>query len=266
MKLKNEIESFVDKKGFEVNAILPISAVNGDNLFNRSSKMKYYRGKTLYELLEDLKLKTQNTNNGSAVVKFVDNSSGPRIYFVENNGINYKVGDTLKNVYTNESAKIKKIFHNSKNIQEQKSLKNTALQLSNQISISKGDSLILKNNNALVSDAFKAKIIWTGDENLLKRKRYLFKFHSASEYGFVSKSSKKTINKNSISLLNFELEKKIHIDTMSSNYHLSQLVVIDPNNNKTVGFGNITQNLDRGSTVIFKELQKYSHKLINAFG
>ena len=57
VKLKNEIESFVDKKGFEVNAILPISAVNGDNLINRSSKMKYYRGKTLYELLEDLKLK-----------------------------------------------------------------------------------------------------------------------------------------------------------------------------------------------------------------
>ena len=260
LKLKKEIETFIIKNSFEIDAILPISAVHGDNLIDRSSKMKYYRGKTLYELLKDLKLKPSKVNNGSAVVKFVDNSSGSRIYFVENNGINYKVGDTLKNVYTNESAKIKKIFHNSKNIQEQKSLKNTALQLSNQISISKGDSLILKNNNALVSDAFKAKIIWTGDENLLNRKRYLFKFHSASEYGFISKSSKKTIKKNSISLLNIELEKKIHIDTMSSNYHLSQLIVIDPNNNKTVGFGNISQNLDRGSTVIFKQLQKYSHK------
>ena len=260
VKLKNEIESFVDKKGFEVNAILPISAVNGDNLINRSSKMKYYRGKTLYELLEDLKLKTQNTNNGSAVVKFVDNSSGRRIYFVENNGINYKVGDSLKNVYTNEYAKVKKIYHNKKIVQEQKNLKNISLELSNQISISKGDSLILKNNNALVSDAFKAKIIWTGTENLLRRKRYLFKFHSASEYGFVSKSSKKTTNKNSISLLNIELEKKIHIDTISSNYYLSQLVVIDPNNNKTVGFGYISQNLDRGSTVIFNNLQKYSDK------
>ena len=228
--------------------------------------MKYYRGKTLYELLEDLKLKTQNTNNGSAVVKFVDNSSGRRIYFVENNGINYKVGDSLKNVYTNEYAKVKKIYHNKKIVQEQKNLKNISLELSNQISISKGDSLILKNNNALVSDAFKAKIIWTGTENLLRRKRYLFKFHSASEYGFVSKSSKKTTNKNSISLLNIELEKKIHIDTISSNYYLSQLVVIDPNNNKTVGFGYISQNLDRSSTVIFNNLQKYSDKTFSVFG
>ncbi len=260
IKLKKEIESFVIKKGFEINSILPISAVNGDNLINRSSKMKFYRGKTLYELLEDLKLKSHRSNNGSAVVKFVDNSSGPRIYFVENNGINYKVGDSLKNVYTNEYAKIKKIYHNNKNVQEQKNLKNISLELSNEISISKGDSLILKNNNALVSDAFKASIIWTGTENLLRRKRYLFKFHSASEYGFVSKSSKKLTKKNSISLLNIELEKKIHIDTMSSNYHLSQLVVIDPSNNKTVGFGYISQNLDRGSTVIFNDLQKYSDK------
>ena len=262
LKLKKEVETFVINNSFEINAIVPISAVHGDNLIDRSSKMKYYRGKTIYQLLKDLKLESSKAKNGSAVVKFVDSSTGSRTYFVENNGINYKVGDNLKNVYTNESTKIKTIFHNYKKVQEQKDLKNTALQFSNQISISKGDSLILKNNNALVSDAFKAKIIWTGNENLLKRKRYLFKFHSASEYGFVSKSSINTVNKNSISLLNIELENKLHVDTMSSNYHLSQLVVIDPDNDQTVGFGYISQNLDKGSTVLYKDLQNYEHKFI----
>ena len=114
LKLKKEIEAFIIKNSFEIDVILPISAVHGDNLIDRSSKMKYYRGKTLYELLKDLKLKPSKVNNGSSVVKFVDNSSGRRIYFVENNGINYKVGDSLTNVYTNEYAKIKKIYHNKK--------------------------------------------------------------------------------------------------------------------------------------------------------
>lgn len=254
--LKKEIESFVTENSFKIDSIIPISAISGENVLNKSSQMKYYRGKTLYELLIDLKLKSTKKNNGSAVVKFLDNSSGSRIYFVENNGINYKVGDVLKNVYTNESTKIKKIIHNNKVIQEQKSIRNTALILSNQISISKGDSLIHKNNNAIVTDAFKARIIWTGNENLLKRKRYIFKFHSKSEFGFVSKSLSKTVSKNTISILNIELEKKLHVDTVSSNYYLSQLVIIDPENNKTVGFGNISQNLDRGSTVIYKELQE----------
>jgi len=206
-----------------------------------------------------MNVKSSNKKNGVAAVKFVDNSTGSRTFFVENNDISYKVGDILKNVYTNEITKIKKIFHDNKNIQEQKSLKNTALQLKDQISISKGDSLILDNMDALISDAFKAQIIWTGNENLLQRKRYLFKFHAKSEYGFVSKSSNKIISKNSISTLNIELENKVHIDTLSSNYYLSQLVIIDPDNNKTVGFGNISQNLDRGSTVIFKNLQEYDN-------
>jgi len=258
-ELKKDIETFVIEKSIKIDTILPISAVRGDNVLNKSLQMKYYRGKTLYELLTDLKLKSTVSNNGSAVVKFLDNSTGSRIYFVENNGINYKVGDILKNVYTNESAKIKKIFHNNKNIQEQKNIKNTALKLSNQISITKGDSLILKNNNVLVTDAFKAKIIWTGNENLLKRKRYIFKFHSTSEFGFVSKSSNKIVSKNIISILNIELERKIHIDIKSSNYYLSQLVIINPDNNKTVGFGNVSQNLDRGSTVIYKKLQDYTN-------
>ncbi len=258
-ELKKDIEAFVIEKSIKIDTILPISAVRGDNVLNKSLQMKYYRGKTLYELLTDLKLKSTVSNNGSAVVKFLDNSTGSRIYFVENNGINYKVGDILKNVYTNESAKVKEIFYNNKIIQEQKNIKNTALKLSNQISITKGDSLILKNNNVLVTDAFKAKIIWTGNENLLKRKRYIFKFHSTSEFGFVSKSSNKIVSKNIISILNIELERKIHIDIKSSNYYLSQLVIIDPDNNKTVGFGNVSQNLDKGSTVIYKELQNYTN-------
>ena len=256
-ELKKEIETYIEKNSFKIDSIVPISAVNGDNVLKKSSNMKFYNGKTLYQLLVDLKIKSSNKKNGSVVVKFVDNSSGSRTYFVENNEINYKVGDTLKNAYTNESSKIKKIFHHSKHIQEQKNIKNTALQFKDQISISKGDSLILEYNNALISDAFKAKIIWTGDDKLFKSKRYLFKFHSKSQYGFVSKSSKKIVNKNSISTLNIELEDKLHIDILSSNYHLSQFVIIDPDIYKTVGFGNVSQNLDRGSTVISKNLQQF---------
>lgn len=257
LDLKKEIESFVNENNYVIDEILPISAVNGDNVLKKSKTMKFYRGKTLYQLLIDLNVKSSNKKNGSAAVKFVDNSSGSRTFFVQNNDISYKVGDVLKNVYTNERTKIKKIFHDNKNIQEQKSLKNTALQLKDQISISKGDSLVLDYMDVLVSDAFKAQIIWTGNDNLLQRKRYLFKFHSKAEYGFVSKASNKIISKNSISTLNIELENKVHVDTLSSNYYLSQLVIIDPDNNKTVGFGNISQNLDRGNSVVFKNLQDY---------
>ena len=260
VEIKKDIQSYLEGNEFLVDEIIPISATNGDNVLKKSANMKFYKGKTLYEFLVDLNLNAAAKKNGSAVVKFIDNSTGERTFFVENNEINYKFGDVLKNVYTNEKTTIKKIFHNKRIITEQKNLKNTAIQLKDQISISKGDSLILESQRATVSDAFKAKIVWTGNENLLKSKRYLFKFHAKSEYGFISKSSNKTISKNSISILNVELENKTHIDTYLTNYHLSQLVIIDGDNNSTVGFGYITQSLDRGSTVIYKELQEFDEK------
>ena len=255
--VKESIELYLNKNDFQVDEIIPISAVKGDNILNKSRNMKFYKRKTLYDILTDFEIKKSNKKNGSAIVKFINNDSGKRNIFVENNDIDYKAGDILKNVYSNETTKIESIFDKDKKIKSQKNIKNTVLQFKNQISISKGDSLVLESQQAQISDAFKAKIIWTGSEDLLKRKRYIFKFQSKIEYGFISKSTKKIVNKNSISTLNIELENKLHIDLYSSNYYLSQLVIIDPEINLTVAFGYIIQNLDRGSTVIPKQIQNY---------
>ena len=255
--VKESIELYLNKNDFQVDEIIPISAVKGDNILNKSRNMKFYKRKTLYDILTDFEIKKSNKKNGSAIVKFINNDSGKRNIFVENNDIDYKAGDILKNVYSNETTKIESIFDKDKKIKSQKNIKNTVLQFKNQISISKGDSLVLESQQAQLSDAFKAKIIWTGSEDLLKRKRYIFKFQSKIEYGFISKSTKKIVNKNSISTLNIELENKLHIDLYSSNYYLSQLVIIDPEINLTVAFGYIIQNLDRGSTVIPKQIQNY---------
>jgi bifunctional enzyme CysN/CysC len=251
LDIKNEIISYSNSKNYDIDEFLPISAVKGDNVFKKSSRMNYYNGKPLYELLIDLKINTSSKNDGSAIVKFINNSSGKRTFFVENNQINYKVGDTLKNIYSNEKTKIKNIFHYNKKIQDQKKIMNTALQFHDQISISKGDSLVLESQNSFISDAFKAKIIWTGSDDLLKS-------HSRSEYGFVSNSSNRMINKNSITTLTIELENKLHFETYLDNYHLSQLVILDPDNNSTSGFGYVVQNLDRGNTVIYKSIQKFT--------
>ena len=255
--VKESLELYLNKNDFQVDEIIPISAVKGDNILNKSRNMKFYKRKTLYDILTDFEIKKSNKKNGSAIVKFINNDSGKRNIFVENNDIDYKAGDILKNVYSNETTKIESIFDKNKKIKSQKNIKNTVLQFKNQISISKGDSLVLESQQAQLSDAFKAKIIWTGSEDLLKRKRYIFKFQSKIEYGFISKSTKKIVNKNSISTLNIELENKLHIDLYSSNYYLSQLVIIDPEINLTVAFGYIIQNLDRGSTVIPKQIQNY---------
>ena len=256
-KINKDLSKYLKINNYSVQKILPVSATEGDNVFTKSKKMKFYKGKTLYELLTSININTKQLNNGASLVKFINNSSGVRTYYLENIDISYKRGESLKNAYTNEISEIKKIFYNYKSVTSQKNLRNTSIQLKNDISINKGDSLVSLGQNPIISNTFKSKIIWTGDNKLLKSKSYIFKFHSKSIKGFISKSELRTVTKNLTSVIQIELEEKVHISEVNSNYYFSQIVIIDPDDNSTVGFGYIVQNQDRGTHIKQKRLQEY---------
>ena len=252
-----ELSKYLTKHRYSIQDILPVSATEGDNIFDKSTKMNFYKGKTLYQLLTNIKTKQKKLNSGASLVKFVNNNSGIRTYYLENIDVTYKKGDKLKNAYTNETSEIANIFHNYKSIESQDYLRNTSIQLKTAISINRGDTLVPVDKIPIISDTFKSKIIWTGDNKLLKSKSYLFKLHSKSITGFISKTDIPNIIKNSKSIIQIELEEKVHISEINSNYYFSQLIIIDPDDNSTVGFGYIIQNLDRGVHVKQKQLQKF---------
>ena len=252
-----DLKRYLIENSYSVQEIIPVSATEGDNVFAKSKNMKFYKGPTLYKLLTELKINQKISNNGASIVKFINNSSGKRTFYLENTDISYKQGDKLKNVYTNETSEIESIFHNNQSISSQKNLKNTSVQLKTDISINKGDSLVSMDQNFIISDSFKSKIIWTGNKELLKSKSYIFKFHSKQTRGFVSKTDISTVSKNLTSVVQIELEEKLFISEIDSNYYFSQVVIIDPENNSTVGFGYVVQNLDRGTHVKPLQLQKF---------
>jgi bifunctional enzyme CysN/CysC len=256
-KTSKDLKRYLIENNYSVQEIIPVSATEGDNVFAKSKNMKFYKGPTLYKLLTELKINQKISNNGASIVKFINNSSGKRTFYLENTDISYKQGDKLKNVYTNETSEIESIFHNNQSISSQKNLKNTSVQFKTDISISKGDSLVSLDQNFVISDSFKSKIIWTGNSKLLKSKSYIFKFHSKQIRGFVSKTDIITVSKNLTSTVHIELEEKLFISEIDSNYYFSQVVIIDPENNSTVGFGYIVQNLDRGTHVKPLQLQKF---------
>ena len=254
--LKNQLKNLTSEKKIIIDEIIPISAKNGDNITSKSAKTSYYKGPTLIEAISNIeKIEKENTYRYS-IVKFVEKSKEGRIYYLENTN-KISVGDKLQNVYTGETSKVEKIYANfSKNHLESFS-KNIAIKLSDEISINTGDNLVLDGSKYINSSSFKSKVIWTGDEKVLKGKRYLFCFHSKQVYGFVSKIEEKDFSKNMVSTIQVELEDEVNIDTYKNNYFLSQLVIADSSLNRSVGFGYITQHLDKGSHVKFQKIQDY---------
>jgi len=193
---KKTITDYCNKKNIRIDKIIPISAINGDNVTKTSKSMKFYKEGTIFESLMNLKLKSQKQNKGSSIVRLVEFDGRSRRYFLENDDISYNKGDYLTNVYSQESARVKKIYHNFQQIENSNFYKNTVVEFSNDISINKGDTLVHKNSKAMVSNSFKAKIIWCSNNNLVKNKRYEFKFHSRSIKGFVFKVSSTNVKKN----------------------------------------------------------------------
>ena len=190
---------------------LSTSALIGDNIVNKSKKMGFYTGLSLFEVITRCELKKEFKNKGASVVKFVDNSLGNRIYFVENEDINYTVGDSLINTQTGETAKIAKIFDKNRTIKSQKRSRNTSIQFKEDISINKGDCLVNKSQKYSLSNIFKAKIICTENSGLLKSKEYIFKFHNQSIKGYISHTEAVNISNNSITTVKVILNSKKYL-------------------------------------------------------
>ena len=254
--LKNQLINLTSKKKILIDEIIPVSAKNGDNITSKSSKTPYYKGPTLLEAISNTEIKEKQNTFAYSIVKFVEKSKEGRIYYLDNKN-KITVGDKLQNVYTGETTKVENIYVDFSKKHSESFSKNIAIKISDEISINKGDHLISEGSKYINSSSFKSKIIWTGDEKLLTGKRYLFCFHSKQIYGFVSKIEEKSLLKNSVGTVQVELEEEINIDSYNNNYFLSQLVIADSSLNKTVGFGYVTQHLDKGSHVKFQKIQDY---------
>jgi len=254
-EIKKEINNHLKQINFATNFIIPISALNGDNLIKNSEKTKFYEGKPLLNLLTETDIIVNEIKNPSSTVKFVKKEKDNRVYFLENNQNNFKIGDELINVFTNEKSKVKKIYHNLENKHFLNNELNSAIELEKEISVNSGDSFVKNNIDFTVSNSFKGRVFWFDNSNALKGKRYEFKFKTKSSKGFLSKIDNYPLSKNGISDVKVELENLIHLDEYLKNYYLSQFIIIDLDNSNTVGFGYVIHNLDKGSFVVNQKLQ-----------
>ena len=259
-KLKEDLLIKLQEINLEIKHMIPISALKGDNITTKSKKTPYYKGVSLKDVLINLEVENEaNIKDKILSIKFVDNSSGKRLYAAEHTGIKLNKNETMYSFPNNKKVKIKKIY---KNLQESTFAKNENImfELNEQIHLNKSQYLTAQSSIDF-TNSFKAKLFWFSKEPLTISKRFLIKFRNDESFGFVSNTGKKNLNENEIDNVTIELEKKIGLNDFKKNYSLSQFIVIDPLKNETVGFGYVIYSLDRGSTVIATDLTKFKSSL-----
>ena len=239
-------------------SFIPISALKGDNVVDKSENMDWYKGSSLLYNLETVYVGNQENHVESRFpVQWVirpqsDEWHDFRGYAGRIAGGVFKPGDAVTVQPSGFSTKIKGIHANGGEVEEAFSPLSVAITLEDEIDISRGDMIVKANNPPTVSQVIEAMICWFSDKPLLPRGKYIIR-HTSREVKAMIKEVKYKVNINTLHKIedNFEFqlndigrislrtsEPLIH-DGYKRNRTTGSFILIDSMTNETVAAGMI---------------------------
>lgn len=248
--------------------LIPLSALNGDNVVNVSEKSPWYKGETLMTILETIKIdEDRDLEHFRFPVQYVNR---PNLDFrgfcgTVAAGV-IKVGDAITVLPSGKSSTVKEIVTYDGNLDYAYAQQAITLTLDTEIDISRGDIIVKSDQQPQSASALDVDIVWMSEEPLIKGKQYFIKRASTQTVGtiddFYYKTDVNTLEQSNASLLNLneiayaklDLEQNIAFDSYDYNKAMGSFIIIDRITNNTVGAGMIRQKSQDQS----KKESKYS--------
>ncbi len=258
-RIKKEIQNFVSKLNVKDMYFIPISALLGDNVVDKSKNMAWYEGPTLLYLLENIHIASdENLIDCRFPVQYVirprdDKFHDYRGYAGKIESGIFKPGDEIKILPSGFITKIKSIEgQNNKKIDEAFPPMSVSIQLEDDLDISRGDMLVRENNLPLISKDIDLMICWMNKEKLQIGNKYIVR-HTANETKCLVKEilykldintlhrieDAKTLGLNEIGRVKIRTAKPLFYDKYKDNRATGCMILIDEHTNETVAAGMI---------------------------
>jgi len=186
-KIKNEIKDFVSKLDVHDVFFIPISALLGDNVVDKSENMPWYEGSTLLYLLENIHIASdENLIDCRFPVQYVirprdDKYHDYRGYAGKIESGIFKPGDNVKVLPSGFTTKIKSIENqHNKKVKEAFPPMSATIQLEDDLDVSRGDMIVRENNVPLINQDIDLMICWMNKKKLQLGKKYIVR-HTTNE-------------------------------------------------------------------------------------
>lgn len=255
---------------------IPISALDGDNVVNKSEHTPWYTGPTLMETLETIEISDQLNDDFRFPVQYVNR---PHLNFRGFAGTvvsgQIKVGDDIIVVPSGKSSRVKSIYTFDGDIEVASAQQAITITLEDEIDISRGDMIVKSSNKPLMANSFRTHLVWMTEEALIPNKQYSFKFATKTVSGSVAnlhykidvntlkESEALHLNLNEIGVTDIRLTQNIAADPYTSNRATGAFIVIDRMTNGTVGAGMIiTANQETTSSTQHSEFELEFNALV----
>jgi bifunctional enzyme CysN/CysC len=260
-RIRDDYRAFGSRLDIPDLHFIPISALNGDNLVEKSVHMPWYNGSTLMSFLETVYIGSdRNLQDFRFPVQIV---LRPNLDFrgfagTVSSGV-VRVGDEILALPSRKSSRIKEIVTADGNIQEAFVPMSVTLTLEDEIDISRGDMIVRPGNVPKLENRFDANIVWMSGEPLIPGKQYLFKQTTKTVPGNINtlryridvntlhRVDAPTLNLNEIGRIGITLSEPIAFDRYRRNRSTGAFIVIDRISYETVAAGMIIDRQTRES-------------------
>jgi bifunctional enzyme CysN/CysC len=266
-QIDQHYRNFAKYLNFDHIQSIPISALKGDNVYEKSTMMKWYAEQTLFSYLETVKV---TSSRSSKFILPVQRVNRPNLDFRGYSGTiasgNIKVGEEIQTVPSNQKAKVKEIFIGDKSLKSSSNRQSITLTLNKEIDISRGDIICKKDSIVESADQFNINMIWMSEENCFPGRSYIAKIHNNSSsikileikkiynVNTLEHSPGKQLDLNDVAEVTVSLNKNVPFVSYQENKNMGSLIIIDPISNQTIGVGMINFALRRAKNIHLQSL------------
>lgn len=252
----NQFEEFSSKLNIKDIRFIPISALDGDNVVNRSENMDWYQDSPLLHLLETLHISSDiNKIDARFPVQTVlrPQSEGfidYRGYAGRIAGGIYRVGDAITVLPSGFVSKIKSINAGDREVEEAFAPMSVSITLEDDIDVGRGDMLVKTNNQPEMQQEFDVMICWFNNSSARPNAKYTI-MHTSNEQKAIIKNvvykidinsyhrleEEKELKMNDIARVTIRCTQRLMLDSYRENRITGSIILIDDATNETVAAG-----------------------------
>ena len=257
-RIVNDYKHFVAPLGIPDITCIPLSALDGDNVVEKSARTPWYEGPALLDFLETVPIDLdRNYTDFRYPVQYVlrPNQNFRGFCGKVASGVVRK-GDTVMALPSGKTSKVKSIVTYDGELECAYPPLCVTLTLEDEIDISRGEMLVHPDNLPISDRNFEAMLVWMDEEEMDVNKSFYIKQTTNTtrarvdsirykvDVNTMEHSSVDKLQLNEIGRVVFTTGKELFFDPYARNKQTGAFILIDPITNNTSAVGMIIDRVD----------------------
>ena len=254
--IRKDYLAFAQPLGLKKISFIPVSALTGENVVNKSDNFSWYTDETLFDFLENVEIPQEEANNETRFqVQYVIRPQTQELHDYRGYAgalLSGKIqkGDKVRVFPIDALTTIEKIEKFESEVETAEAGEPIILHLSDDLDISRGSTFVLENELPEVSNELEATICWMDNKPFQKGQKLLFQQNS-----FRAKAAIKSIEGkidihtldsteetdeillNEFCKVNIKTAELVSFDSYAKNRKTGVFILINENTNNTVAAG-----------------------------